>query len=256
MATAGLLRTRWWGLAGHRSRCARLRWEWAASTRIPPVIPWPGWRKSFRPGRGRTMRRVCSVQPQRAPATLPTGRKRRRGHGLRGALTPIAHPHLARLRPAARLPRFCHSPRAQPRDSGDSGPPAWHSLKEPEGSPTGATTTGHSYGREELVTTPQWQMAGGALAQGQVPGPGQRGVCLGVWHPREWGDPRTPSAISVPCCTGGPGGHPCPAEPRVPLQGPGGLWQGLLRFWQRLGCPPCLWPCAGRHPGQHVAVTP
>lgn len=28
------------------------------------------------------------VQPQRAPATLPTGRKRRRGHGLRGAPTP------------------------------------------------------------------------------------------------------------------------------------------------------------------------
>lgn len=107
------------------------------------------------------------VQPQRAPATLPTGRKRRRGRGLRGAPTPITHPHLAQLCPETTLPRSWRSPRAQQRDSRDAGPQAWCSPK-PEESPMGGTTTGLSYSREELVPTTRWQMAGGALARGQL----------------------------------------------------------------------------------------
>lgn len=115
------------------------------------------------------------VQPQRALATLPTGRKRRRGHGLRGAPTPIAHQHLAQLRPETMLPRSWHSLRAQRRDSGVSGPLA--QSKEPEGSPMGATTTGLRYSREELGANHSMANGWGNPSSGTV---AQAGLARGL----------------------------------------------------------------------------
>lgn len=51
-------------------------------------------------------------------------------------------------------------------------------------------------------------VARGALAQGQLPRPGWRGFCLGLWRPRQWGDPRTPSSILATRSSGGQAGTP------------------------------------------------
>ncbi|XP_077042682.1 proline-rich protein 7 isoform X2 [Agelaius phoeniceus] len=90
---------------------------------------------------------------------------------------------------------------------------------------------------------------GGALAQGQLPRPGWRGVCLGVWHPRQRGDPRTPSAISVPHCSGGQAGTPAPQSHECHCSGRVGCGRGCSALASGRAALSCLWPRAGRHPG-------
>lgn len=224
-------------------------------------LPAPGFPRSS-PGRdggspsGRAPAEQCAVCAAAAGACHPA-----HGEETAAGSWPAWGTHTHRPPASGTAPPQNHSapllPQLQGAAKGQRGlwTPSLAQSKGARGSPVGATTTGRSHGREELVTASRRQMAGGALAQGQVPRPGRRGVCLGVWHPREWGDPGT-----SPCHFGllpywGAGLAPLPCRATCPTAVARWAVTGAVKVLPAAG-PPCLWPCAGRHPGEHAAVTP
>lgn len=200
--------------------------------------------------------------------------------------TPAGHPHpvthpasglgteWVRLCPVTTLPASDTAPGCSEGRAGVLAPKlgAWWGGE----SPMGAVTTGLGRSREELAMAPRcW---GTPSAGGQVLGAGRRGVCSGARAASsERGAPRTACCVTrchlCPSLSLRPGWHPRPAQPRVPLQHPGGLRRrGPLRTRQQLALPatvPVLcrlsprgstWPSPLRRlrlaPGERVAGKP
>lgn len=187
------------------------------------------------------------VPPQRAPATLPTGGN---GDGVTAWWgTHTHHPPASGTSPPQ---NHCASLLAWPQGTakGRRGldPKLGAVRRSQRGVPWGPRLPAAVTAEKSCDNHPM-EMAGGALAQGQLPRPGWRGVCLGVWHPRDWGDPRTPSAISVPRCSGGQAGTPALQSPECHCSGQLGCGRGCSALASGRAALPCLWPRAGCHPG-------
>lgn len=203
------------------------------------------------------------VRPQRVPAALPTGRKRQRGHGLRGApphpLRPpglwpwhtvgTVTPGLAWLCPVTTVPLPLAQPHgigAQRRESRSSRPRGGCSPKEPRGGVSG----GSCDHREQLVTSPpQQQREGTALVQGdERSGQAGEGSAPGQEQPPNvWGAPRTALCVTSDlCCPGGQAGTPARHSHVSRCSIPAGAVK--ISLAAELPSLPMSLCCADRHP--------